>query len=94
MVEQGIAEALSSLWIIFGNVADDISEVVQRPLREEESEIHLGRSSRTCSRETVRPDLESRSPSSMAASVALSSSSRTGAAFSKSDSLVLAMPLC
>ena len=28
MVEQGIAEALSGLWIIFGNVADDIGEIV------------------------------------------------------------------
>src|SRR5438034_1816227 len=93
MVQQGIAEALSGVCVIFGNVVDDISEILQRSLREEEAEIHLGRSSRTCSTETVRPDLTSRSPSSMAASVVSSSSPRTGAVFSKSDSLVLAMIL-
>src|SRR2546426_1879587 len=63
MVQQGIAEVLSGVCVIFGNVADDISEILQRSSREEEAEIHLGRSSRTCSTETVRPDLTSRSPS-------------------------------
>ena len=94
MVEQGIAEAFSGICIIFGNVADDSSKIVQRSLREEDVEIHLGRSSRTFSMETVRPDLESRSPSSIALRVASFSSSRTGAGRSKSDSLVLAMALC
>ena len=94
MVEQGIAEAFSGICVIFGNVADDSSEIVQRSLREEDVEIQLGRSSRTFSMETVRPDLESRSPSSIARRVAASSSSRTGAGRSKSDSLVLAIALC
>jgi serine/threonine protein kinase len=88
-----IAEALRGLSVVFGNVADDFSEVVQRSLREEESEIHLGRSSRTCSTGTLRPDLASRSPSSIAARVASFSSSRTGPGFSKSDPLVLAITL-
>ena len=94
MVEQGITETFSGICIIFGNVADDSSQIVQRSLREEDVEIHLGRSSRTFSMETVRPDLESRSPSSIALRVASFSSSRTGAGRSKSDSLVLAMALC
>jgi hypothetical protein len=94
MVEQGSAEAPGGLGIVFGDVADDFSEVVQRSLREEEAEIHLGRSSRTCSTETVRPDLASRIPSSIAARVASSSSSRIGTGFSKSDTLVLAITPC
>jgi len=94
VVEQGIAEAFSGICVIFGNVADDSSEIVQRSLREEDVEIHLGRSSRIFSMETVRPDLESRSPSSIALRVASFSSSWTGAGRSKSDSLVLAMALC
>ena len=94
VVKQGIAEAFSGLWVIFGNLAADSNEIVQRSLREEDAEIQLGRSSRTFSMETARPDLESRSPSSIAIRVASSSSSRTGAGRSKSDSLVLAMALC
>src|SRR2546422_2109169 len=34
----------SKALVIFGNVADDFGEIVQRSLREKEAEIHLGRS--------------------------------------------------
>ncbi len=94
VVKQRITKAFGGHGIIFGNVADDFSEVVQCSLREEEAGIHLGRSSRTFSIGTVRPALASSIPSSMAASVTASSSSRIGAGFSKSDPLALAMDLC
>jgi hypothetical protein len=47
MLEQGIAETRGRVGTIFGNMADDFSQIVQRFLREEDAEIHLGRSSRT-----------------------------------------------
>jgi len=91
MVKQGIAESLGSLGIIFGDVTDDFGEVVQRSLRVEEAEIHLGNSSRTSSAGTVRPALASRNPSSIAASVAWFSASGAKAGFSNSDSLLFAI---
>src|SRR5262249_4685525 len=86
MIEQGIAEAFRGSRIILGNVADNFRKALQRFLGEEESEIHLGRSSLTLSMGTVRPDLASRSPSSIAARVASSSSSTTGTSDSNSVS--------
>jgi hypothetical protein len=91
VVQQGIAAWPGSLGIIFGDIADDFARVVQRSLREEEAEIHLGSDSRTFSTGTVRPALASRRPSSMAARVAWSSSPCTAAGFSKSHSLGLAI---
>lgn len=46
------------------------TSLVQRSLREEDVEIHLGRDSRTSSMGTVRPALASAIPSSIAARVA------------------------
>ena len=57
VVKQRIAESLCSLRVIFGDVADDFSQILQRFVSEEESEIHLGKSSLTFSMETVRPGL-------------------------------------
>ena len=94
MVQQRSSETRSSLSVVFGNVADDFSEIVQRSLGDEEAVIHFGNSLRTCSSSTVRPALASRMPSSMAARVASSSSSRIGAGFSKSNSLALAITIC
>ena len=91
VVQQGIAEALGGIGIIFGDIADDLGQVAQRFLREEEAEIHLGNNPRTCSTGTVRPVRASRRPSSMASRVARSSFSTEAAAFSDSDVLALAM---
>src|SRR5580700_7659584 len=87
VVQQRVSETRSSFSVIFGDMADDFSEIVQRSLGDEEAVIHFGKSLRTCSSSTVRPGLASRIPSSMAARVAASSSSMSGAGFSKSNSL-------
>jgi hypothetical protein len=94
VVKQSISKARSRLSVVPGDVADDLGEVVQCPLREEEAVIHLGKSSRTFSIGVDRPALASRMPSSMAARVASSSSSMPGAGFSKSNSLALDMLPC
>jgi len=94
VVQQRSSETRSSLGVVLSNVADDFSEIVQGSLGDEEAVIHFGKSLRACSSSTLRPALASRMPSSMAASVASSSSSIAGAGFSKSNSLALAMTLC
>lgn len=93
VIEQGIAKMLRSIRILFGDVADYFLEVLQCFLGEKESEIHLGRSSLTFSIGTVRPDLASRKPSSIAARVA-SSSSTAGTSLANSFSFDLLIAPC
>jgi hypothetical protein len=69
VIEKGVTESQSSIGIIFGDVANDFREIVQRLLRVEEVVIHLGRRLRASRAGTVRRALESFKPSSMAASV-------------------------
>jgi len=94
VVQQPGAETSGGLRVIFGQIADNFGEIVQRPLRVEEAVVHFGKSLRTSSGGTVRPALASRMPSSIAASVSSSSSSRGGASFSRSASFALAMLKC
>ena len=91
VLDQGPAKVGGSLCILLGNVANDFGEIVQRLLRVEESVVHLGKRRRTSSAGTVRPVSASRIPSSMAARVSSSSSSTTGAGFSKSSFFDFAM---
>jgi len=94
VVQQRIAEASGGVRVIFGDVANDFSQIVQRSLREEDVEIHLGRDSRTSSMGTVRPALASAIPWSIAARVAWSSSSGARTGLSSTDALVLGMTVC
>jgi len=92
VLQQSAAKAGSSLVVVPGNVADDLGEIGQRPLREEEAVIHWGKSLRTSSMETVRPAPASRIPSSIAARVSSSSSSGMGGGSSKSSLVSSAQP--
>ena len=91
MVQQRASKAGGSLGVVLGNVADDFGEIVQRPLRVEEAVIDWGKRLRTSSAGTVRPASASRTPSSMAARVSSSSSSKAGAGFPNSNFFALAM---
>src|SRR5690349_21050593 len=75
VVEERSSKSRGGIGIIFGDIADDLGQVIQRPLRVEEAVIHLGRRFRTSSAGKVRPAPASLRPSSMAASVSLSSAS-------------------
>src|SRR5579859_3056119 len=91
MIQQRTAKMGGRRGIIRGNMADDLGQVFQRPLRVEEAAIHWGKSLRTSSAGMVRPASASRMPSSIAARVSLSSSSCTGAGVSKSNFFTLAI---
>jgi hypothetical protein len=91
VAQQRIAEARGRIRVVFGDVANDFGNIVQRSLRVEEAVIHFGSRLRTSSAGTVRPALASRMPSSMAASVSLSSLSRTGAGVSSSNLFAFAI---
>jgi len=80
----------SSFTVLFGDMADDFGEIVQRPLRVDEGVVHLGSDQRTFSAGTTRPAFPSRTPSSMAARVCSSSSSTTGAGLFNSGCLFVA----
>ena len=81
MIQQGSAEPGSGLSVVLGDMPENLVEIVQRPLRVEEAVIHWGKSFRTSSGDAVRPASASRIPSSMAASVSSSSSSKGGTGF-------------
>jgi len=91
MVKQGLPEARCHLGVILGDAADDLSEIVQGSLREEELAVHWGKRLRTSVAGTVRPGVASSRPSSMAARVSSSSSSKTGLGLSMSNFFALAM---
>jgi len=91
VVQQRTSKAGGCLGVVLGNVADDFREIVQRPLRVEEAVIHWGKRLRTSSAGTVRPAAASRTPSSMAARVFSSSSSKGEAGLSSSSFFALAM---
>jgi hypothetical protein len=88
---KGVPEARCHLGIILGDAGDDLSEIVQGSLREEELVVHWGKRLRTSVAGTVRPCVASSRPSSMAARVSSSSSSKTGLGLSMSNFFALAM---
>ena len=71
MVKQSTPEARSRPGIILGDMAVDLSQLVQRSLCVEEVVIHWGRRWRTSLAGTVPPCAASRRPSSRAARVFL-----------------------
>src|SRR5277367_2793806 len=93
VIEKGAAEAGGGLVVIFGDAADDLVDIVQRFFRVAECVVHLASTSRAFSGDATRPASASRMPSSMAARVSSSSSSRMGAGFSRSNLCAFAIGL-
>src|SRR6266699_1669502 len=85
------SQSASPVGVILSDMADNLSEIVQRSLGVEEVVIHWGKRWRTSLAGTVRPWAASPRPSSIAARVSLSSSSSRGSVFSTSKFFALAM---